>query len=385
MSLPGIMAPAGTPVFRNDGHSREDDSIYANVRPTTGHSRTRPLFTRADAVVNVELFLSAARLAAWDDWYEDALLAGARSFAAQVKNRGPGLLWYEVRWIDFSIEMLPGNRGKVLGKLLLIGDGTTTPPDTSSIAMEMRVPLVGVAGTVSSSSSLAMEMDVRLVQPALLGMEVLVALLGVAAPSGETIYSDTFSGGPEDISAHAPDLEPPGFGGYVNGGIASTTVQSGFAETPINGDATSFWTAQPLTTDAAFAPAGRTYVEFIPSLSDPGDGGMFIEFDWGPGASDFIVVTCSRVSGVEAISCTLNSVDLFGSVPVTWDGQTVRVEFQSGDQEVYVNGSSIGTGAESCSPVLGSDEPSIYAFEAPIGTTAGGQLMRFSLYEVGSA
>jgi hypothetical protein len=179
MTLPTITAPEGTPVFLAEGHSIEEDSVYAQVPYTTGHSRARRVWTVPERVVSVSWLLDADLLAAVDAWYEDALLAGTREFAARVRNQGAGaaLLWWTARWINFETEMLHLGRGRVSGSLLLTGEGSETGPETGAMAMEVLIDLVDVRSAVSVPKVLAMEVLIDLIQPAVLRMEVLIDLL----------------------------------------------------------------------------------------------------------------------------------------------------------------------------------------------------------------
>lgn len=178
MTLPTITAPDGLPDFLADSHGIEEDSVYAQVPFTTGHSRARRLWTVPERVVSVSWLLDADKLALVDDWHNNILLAGARQFAARVRNQGAGatVLWWAARWIDFQIQMLGKMRrngalvefGRVSGRLLLTGEGSETRPDTGALAMEVLIALIDARSSVSGSAALAMEVD--------------IALLGVGSP-----------------------------------------------------------------------------------------------------------------------------------------------------------------------------------------------------------
>lgn len=180
MSLPSITAPPGTPVFLAAGHGIEEDSVYAQVGMTTGHSRTRRVWTVPERVVSVSWILEPEQLAAVDAWYEDDLLAGSRQFAAQVANQGVGsrLLWWTARWIDYSVELMHLGRGRVFGALLLTGEGSEIGPSTA-LAMEISVPLLDIRSSLYPPTALAIEIEVALVQPVGLSMEIEVDLLNV--------------------------------------------------------------------------------------------------------------------------------------------------------------------------------------------------------------
>lgn len=171
MSLPGITAPPGTPPFLSDGHANQDDPLFAQVRTATGHSRARRVRTVPERVADVSWFLDAAELAAIDTWYWDTLQCGALEFAAHVRNRGPGMLWYRARWISFETEMLTLQRGRLRGQLLLMGDGEVNPPDTSALRSEVTAALLSLSGTA-------------ILIPKVLDSEVTVALLTLSGEIG---------------------------------------------------------------------------------------------------------------------------------------------------------------------------------------------------------
>lgn len=171
MSLPGITAPVGTPLFLADGHSITEDSMFAPVRPRTGHSRLRRVRTAPERVVSVGWLLEADELLRVIEWFEDTLQAGALEFAALVANQGPGQRWWRARWVSFQTEMLHKGRGRVTGTLFLVGDPSETGPDLSQLAAEAVVAL-------QSSASATI--------PSLLAAEVVIAL---QAQSGDTLLA----------------------------------------------------------------------------------------------------------------------------------------------------------------------------------------------------
>lgn len=195
MALPTITAPPGTPVFLAAGHQHVEDSAYAQVRPTTGHSRARRVWTTTERVVAVSWLLSASQMAAVDAWFEDDLEAGALEFAAQVANLGPGLLWYRARWISFETELLNLGRGRVSGTLLLIGEGTATPPETGALAAEISARLVSVPASFSVPVSLAAEISVPLENVRSLAAEIAVALISESFIAYGFLREDTDSDG----------------------------------------------------------------------------------------------------------------------------------------------------------------------------------------------
>jgi len=166
MTLPAITTPAGTPKFLASSHTVTEDSAYAVVKSATGHSRQRRVWTVTERLVNVEWFLEEDLLIATEDWYENTLQAGTRTFSVQLRNEGatPDLLWWEVRWISFQTEMMNYGRGRVSGQLMLFGEGSSTPPEFGVLAMEVSLPLDAVPGSV--------------IVPVAYGMEVFLPLIG---------------------------------------------------------------------------------------------------------------------------------------------------------------------------------------------------------------
>lgn len=168
MALPTIIAPPEAPVFLADGHEIEELSRYAQVQMQTGHSRPRVVRSQAERMVDVVWLLEAAPMLAVYEWYEGTLRAGTRLFAARVATQGPGpsgvwpnLSWWTARWVRFQTEMMHYGRGRVFGRIYLIEGPFQTGPDLSSLAMEIRAPLLGSAFP-TIPADLAMEIDVPL-------------------------------------------------------------------------------------------------------------------------------------------------------------------------------------------------------------------------------
>ena len=169
MALPGIIAPPEAPVFLADGHEIEHLSRYVQVQMQTGHSRPRVVRSQPERMVNVEWFLEAPAMLAGYEWYEGTLEAGTKLFSARVASQGidpatqvwPLLTWWTARWVQFQTEMLNLSRGRVSGRIYLIEGPFETGPDLSSLAMEIRAPLLGTAAPYVPAD-LAMEIDVAL-------------------------------------------------------------------------------------------------------------------------------------------------------------------------------------------------------------------------------
>lgn len=192
MSLPSITVPPGAPCFLAEGHAITEDSVYADVAPITGHSRTRRVWTVGERVVLVRWFLEAADMARVEAWYEHDLLAGARQFSVEVRSQanGPALVWWAARWVSFETEMMALGRGTVVGQLFLVGQPSDTPPDTSALAAEVSVPLIDVRSSLPLPAHLAAEVSIALTQPAQLRAEVAIALLSAHTHTGPRITED---------------------------------------------------------------------------------------------------------------------------------------------------------------------------------------------------
>lgn len=176
MALPRIKAPAGTPRFRLDGYSMEEDSVFSGVQFTTGHSRSRRRWTVSERVVQVSWFLSAQQLLAIDYWYQTTLRAGALEFAAEVLHLGPGVRWWTARWISFQAEMRNGNRGVVSGSILLTGSPSLTPPSGSDMQLAVRASLLGIPKNVAIAKRLRLSVSAALISPVRVKLHVTAAL-----------------------------------------------------------------------------------------------------------------------------------------------------------------------------------------------------------------
>lgn len=185
--LPAITTPPGTAEFLASGYEVDEDSVYSQWRPATGHSRARRVWTVTERVVRIEWFLAAGQLEAVEEWFETTLQVGARTFSARVLNEatGPTLLWWEARWIEIQYDMLPLGRARVSGSLMLFGDGSIEPPEFGLMAAEFRIELKDIRSTVFPPAHLAAEFRIDLIgsHPVGLAAEFLIEL---ALDGGET-------------------------------------------------------------------------------------------------------------------------------------------------------------------------------------------------------
>lgn len=162
MPLPEILAPAGTPVFKEAGHSHRRISIHRDVPMGTGHARKRQKYTTAYRIVTVEWFLRPNMELTVDAWFENDLAAGSREFAAAVARLGSrGLMWWTARWVS-PMRWTPLQNGywRVSGSLRLTGEGSLTPPETTSAAVEFGMALTGsAAATTNNNAEVEFGMD----------------------------------------------------------------------------------------------------------------------------------------------------------------------------------------------------------------------------------
>jgi hypothetical protein len=180
MTLPAIITPPGTAEFLATGHDVTEDSVYAQWKAATGHSRTRRVWTVTEREVGIEWFLEAGQLEAVEEWFETTLQAGVRTFSARIRNEttGPLLVWWEARWTRIEYEMLPLGRAHVTGSLMLFGEGSVEPPEFGLMAAEFLIELRDVRATVYPPAHLAAEFLIELIgsHPSSMAAEFLIEL-----------------------------------------------------------------------------------------------------------------------------------------------------------------------------------------------------------------
>lgn len=146
MALPTIVAPSAAPAFLAAGHEVIETSAFTEVPVGTGHARLRRQRTTTERIVTVRWFLEADALQAVEAWFENDLKAGSLAFSARVANQdGSGMVYWAARWIDFQAELLHYGRGRVSGRLFLIGEPSLVGPELGEIALEATVALRGDA------------------------------------------------------------------------------------------------------------------------------------------------------------------------------------------------------------------------------------------------
>jgi hypothetical protein len=153
--LPELQLPAGLPCFLVQGHNADVPGPYDDVDMAAGSNRRRRVFTTAPREVDVQMILEAAQSAALRAWWEGPAQAGALTFAAHVRNQGPGMRWWEAMWVQpYALEGMHKGRWRLSGRLRLYGAPSTSPPTRTSMAARISVPFQG-AGTLSVGRPMA--------------------------------------------------------------------------------------------------------------------------------------------------------------------------------------------------------------------------------------
>lgn len=144
--LPELQLPAGLPCFLVQGHAAAVAGPYDDVDMAAGSNRRRRVFTTAPREVDVQMILNAAQSAALRDWWETAAQAGALTFAAHVRNQGPGMRWWEAMWTQpYALEGMHKGRWRLSGRLRLYGAPSSDPPTRTTMAARIAAPFQGGA------------------------------------------------------------------------------------------------------------------------------------------------------------------------------------------------------------------------------------------------
>ncbi len=176
MSLPEILVPAGTPAFALDGLAVSPRTVYADVPMGTGHTRRRRSATIAPRIVNVGMVLDTDQMTTFDAWFESTLRVGSLPFTAELPNQGEGFLFWSATWLSpYLADPISNELWTVTGQLLLTGEGSATPPVSTSLALEFGAALTGTA-SLTVTSLLELEFGAELLQPVYLSLEFGAAL-----------------------------------------------------------------------------------------------------------------------------------------------------------------------------------------------------------------
>lgn len=163
MTLPLLRVPATLPLFRNIGHTVEEDDVFATIGNASGHNRRRRVKSIPPRTVSVSWRLSREQMAVFDAWFEDSLVVGKKQFAVPVRNdEGEGITWWTGAWLEVpKTDPMPNGRWSFEGTLLLTGEPTNTPPDTEPLAIAFSGALV-VTATNSVTNPLAISFSAAL-------------------------------------------------------------------------------------------------------------------------------------------------------------------------------------------------------------------------------
>lgn len=151
MALPQIVLPSDLPAWLINGHQSQIDDAYAHVQMRTGHYRLRRVYRNPPEVRSVSLLLEEWQAPIFHEWFENDIQAGALAFSARVANRGPGVVWYEARFVgDPPYEAVPlhmngGVGWEVRARLLLSGSGSVAPPVLTPMTAANEIALQGRA------------------------------------------------------------------------------------------------------------------------------------------------------------------------------------------------------------------------------------------------
>ncbi len=146
MPLPEILMPAALPPWLAAGHERQEAPLYAHAPMSTGHSRTRRVFTAAERFQAASMELTQAQLTAFHEWFENTLQAGLLRFAAQFQDLGPALVWFDAQLLGYVSRRLPqGGRSVLECQLVLRGAPSLTGPDLTTATDVTVVRLIGRA------------------------------------------------------------------------------------------------------------------------------------------------------------------------------------------------------------------------------------------------
>ena len=129
MSLPSLTLPASLPMWQVNGYEAAPGAVYAHAAMSTGHSRTRRVYSVAERAEKASMLLTGAQLATWHDFYENSLQAGALPFSAQFANLGPGTRWFDALMVgEYTSTPHPGGMTTVSCTLALRGSPSLTGP-----------------------------------------------------------------------------------------------------------------------------------------------------------------------------------------------------------------------------------------------------------------
>lgn len=232
MALPPLRQPAGTPCYLVGGHGIEPDALHDDFDFAVGHGRKRKVQTTAPRYVDVGLDLSEEQAAAYDAWFENALVVGNGQFTAEIAKLGTATRFWAAQWVD-PPQWEPraaagGTRWRLTGRLLLTGEGSDTAPETGALGIEYIAHLTGSV-SLASQVFFAMEYVVHLSASAPIAMEYRVELLPIITTGP---VSFTPAAGSLTLTGRAPTITAartvaPGAGALVLAGQAPSVTNTG--------------------------------------------------------------------------------------------------------------------------------------------------------------
>lgn len=164
MALPSIFIPSKINGYITvSSQAVELLDPFASVDRTRGHGRKRRLFTMAERNFDVQtkpMEISFATI--FEDWYENVLLAGARSFSVLLGNQGVGQVWWEAYWLEQPKYEPTHGRITITGRLRLVGASTATSPATGAAAVEFGAPFISIVGARAVNPNAAVEFGAAL-------------------------------------------------------------------------------------------------------------------------------------------------------------------------------------------------------------------------------
>ena len=206
MSLPTLTLPGSIPAFLISQHTLAGQELYANVQPSQGHQRKRRLTTSRMIKATAALELTSAQMATLDDWYENALLAGQRQFAARLSGVGAPIQWWGcASAAPFSAEPRPADAGVlwlVTWSLVLIGEPSASAPTQSGLSMAIALELDGSAQIIGNSA-LTLALQMELIVPAPLSLALLLSL---DSSGGGGAFSPSAGAGAIVFAGYAPGV-----------------------------------------------------------------------------------------------------------------------------------------------------------------------------------